>query len=267
MSLDLQNDYNKAKNQITAVNSYTDLKSQYNQQVKKAGSSLEQKDQDISSSLDQVKNEAKRFKKQVKTQFDQLLDINNVTGGKGANSLRFIKRLLLTTIKNIEPQIMEIVGSEVIKLLGCDQQQTFSGGTYYVKIPSIDLLGMLKKSPTSEDGRLLYEKNPIQVQISPFSMNRELYERIQNPDDSFNDQYTSFYKGQSGQNLFDIQYSEFDDNQVIGPWFKITLFNRAGGNNKIIPFLIDYYKSIKLVEFPNIIVGIMEALSGCISIS
>ena len=35
MSLDLQNDYNKAKNQITAVNSYTDLKSQYNQQVKK----------------------------------------------------------------------------------------------------------------------------------------------------------------------------------------------------------------------------------------
>jgi hypothetical protein len=267
MSLDLQNDYNKAKNQITAVNSYTDLKSQYNQQVKKAGSSFEQKNQDISSSLDQVKKEAKRFKKPLKTQFDQLLDINNVTGGKGSNSLRFIKRLLLTTIKNIEPQIMEIVGAEVIKLLGCDQQQTFSGGTYYVKIPSIDLLGLLKKSPTSEDGRLLYEKNPIQVQISPFSMNRELYERIQNPDDSFNDQYTSFYKGQSGQNLFDIQYSEQDDNGVVGPWFKITLLNRVGGNNKIIPFLIDYYKSIKLVEFPNIIVGIMEALSGCISIS
>jgi hypothetical protein len=267
MSLDLENDYGKAKSQISAVNSYKDLKNQYSSQRKRAGDAFEQKSQDISQTIDKVKEDTKRFKKQVKTQLDQLLDINNVTGGKGSGSVSFIKNLLLTTLKNIEPQISQIVGDEAVKLLGCDQQQTYSGETsYYIKVASIDLFGLLKKDPTSEDGKLLYEKTPLQVQVNPFSMNRELYKRIQNPSDSFFDDYGNFYRGQSGQFLFDIQYTEFDDNGISGPWFKVTLKNRLGNVNKIIPFLIDYYKTIKLVEFPNIIVGIMEALTGCISI-
>jgi hypothetical protein len=117
MSLDLENDYGKAKSQISAVNSYKDLKNQYSSQRKRAGDAFEQKSQDISETIDKVKEDTKRFKKQVKTQLDQLLDINNVTGGKGSGSVSFIKNLLLTTLKNIEPQISQIVGDEAVKLL------------------------------------------------------------------------------------------------------------------------------------------------------
>lgn len=268
MSLDLQNDYTKAKGQISAVNSYRDLKDQYDTQKKKSGDSFEKSSSSISSSLDDAKKQTKRYKKQVKTQFDQLLDINNVTGGKGSGSVSFIKRLMLTVLKNIEPKIAEIMGDEAVKILGCDQQQTYSADTsYYIRVGSIDLFGLLKKDPTSDDGKLLYEKIPIQAQINPFSMNRELYKRTQNPNVSFGTEYGNFYRGQSGQPLFDIEYTEQDDNGITGPWFKVTLKSRAGGINKIIPFLIDYYKTIKLVDFPNIIVGIMDALSGCIAIS
>jgi hypothetical protein len=267
MSADIQNDYTKVKEQISSINSANDLKDQYNKQRKKAGESLEQSAQNISTSINEFKKDTKRFKKQVKTQLDQLFDINNVTGGKGAGSATLIKRIFLTVIKNIQPRLEEIINDEVIKLLGCDQEQTYEGETsYYIKIASIDLFGMLKKNPSSENGKLVYEKNPIDVQIPPFAMNKELYNRIQN-DDSFNEQYGSFYRGQSGQFLFDIEYEPQDDNGIDGPWFKITLKNRVGGPNKIIPFLIDYYKTIKLVDFPNIIVGIMDALTGCLSIS
>jgi len=267
MGLDLENDYSKLKSQINATNSVNDLKGQYKNQIKKRGDNFEQAAQSISTSLNEAKKDVKRYRKQVKTQLDQLLDINNLTGGKGSGSIAIIKRLLLTTIKNIQPKLFEIVTNELIALLGCDQQQTYVGETYYyVKIASIDPYGLLKKSPTSDTGKLLYEKSPLQVQVNPFVMNKELYNRIQNPDDSFNDEYGNFYRGQSGQFLFDIQYSELDDDGITGPWFKVTLKNRSG-NNKIIPFLIDYYKTIKIVEFPNIIVGIMEALTGCISIS
>jgi len=268
MSLDLENDYGKAKSQISAINSYRDLKDQYDTQKSKKGDSFEKSSQSIASTLDDVKKQTKRFKKQVKTQFEQLLDINNVTGGRGSNSVSFIKRLMLTVLKNIEPKISEIMADEAIKVLGCDQQQTYSGETsYFISVASIDLFGLLKIDPTSDDGKLLYEKTPIQAQIIPFSMNRELYKRTQNEFQSYAADYSNFYKGQSGQPLFDIEYREQDDNGITGPWFKVTLKNRSTGVNKIIPFIIDYYKTIKLVEFPNIIVGIIDALTGCIAIS
>jgi hypothetical protein len=268
MGLDLENDYSKVKDQISSTNAYKDLKDQYDQQRKKRGETFEKNISDISSSLDQFKKDTKRFQKQAKTQLEQLLDINNITGGKGSGSIALIKRLFLTTLKNIEPKIAEILNDEAIKVLGCDQQQTYSGETsYYIKIASIDLGSLLKYNPLSDVGRLAYERNPIDVQIPPFSMNRELFNRIQNPDDSFFDQYGVFYRGQSGQFLFDIKYEEFDDIGNPGPWFKVTLKDRANGVNKIIPFLIDYYKTIKLVDFRNIIVGIMDALTGCVSIN
>jgi hypothetical protein len=268
MSLDLDSDYSKAKSQIGSINSYLNLKDQYDAQRKKAGDSFESAKEKVSSSIDKVKKETKRFQKQVKNQLDQLLDINNVTGGKGAGSVAFIKKLLLKTLKIIEPLISEILNQEAINVLGCDQQQTYSGGTtLYIKVQSIDLFGLLKKAPTSEEGKLLYEKNPIQVQIPPFSMNRELYKRTQNENNSFENEYGDAYKGYSGQELFDIDYVEQNNFGITGPWFKITLKNRANGINKVASFLLDYYKSIRLVEFPNIMVCIMEALTGCISIS
>ena len=265
-SVDLNLDYKEAQKKIEASKAYKELKTQYDDTVKSAGESFESKKQDLTKSLNQVKEQQKRFQREIKTQFEQLLDINNVTGGKGSNSIAYVKKLLLKTIKNIEPKIAELLNEEALNAVGCDEQQTFTQQVLYIKVSSIDLINLLKKDPNSDDGKVLYEKAPIVVQVPPFSMNKELYQLIQtgNPYTVDNGQP---YKGASGQDLFDIQYVEFNNIGETGPWYKVTLYNRANNINKVGTFLKDYYKTIKVVDFTNIMAYIMESLSGCLSIS
>jgi len=265
-SIDLNLDYKEAQKKIEASKAYKDLKSQYDDRTKRAGESFDQKKEDLTKSLDKVKEQQKRFQREIKSQFEQLLDINNVTGGKGSNSIAYVKKILLKTIKNIEPKLVELLNEEALNAVGCDEQQTFDQQVLYVKVSSIDLINLLKKEPASDDGKVLYEKAPILVQQTPFSMNKELYQLIQTGNPYTVDNGQS-YKGASGQNLFDIQYVEFNNNGETGPWYKVTLYNRANNINKVGSFLKDYYKTIKVVDFTNIMAYIMESLSGCLSIS
>ena len=265
MSIDLNFDYNKAKEKIAATRAYKDLKSEYERVQKQAGSSFEQSKETTTESIENAKKDRKKFQKDLKTQLDQLLDINNVTGGKGSNSIKYIKRLFLQTIKNIEPKIIEILNEEALNAVGCDQQQTFDPSVIWIRVSSIDIANLLKKDPTEGVGKVLYEKRPIQIQSSPFSMNRELYQRIQSTQ-PYSIDNLQLYKGESGQDLFDIQFSETGPFGQSGGWFKITLSNRVNNVNKVGEFLIDYYRTIKVVEFESILPNIMEALTGAISI-
>ena len=268
MSLDLKFDYKKVKQKIEATKSYKDLKKDYDDIQKDVGDSFEQAKSDITETIDKVKEQKKKYQRDIKNQFEQLLDINNITGGKGSNSISYIKRLLLQTIKNIEPKIAEILNELALDAVGCDQQQTFAPGVVWIKISSIDIANLLKLDPSESPGKVLYEKNPIQIQVTPFSMNRELYQRIQSgPGQSFNIDYGRNYKGESGQDLFDIEFSDSGPFGASGEWFKVTLSNRLTGTNKVGEFLVDYYKSIKVLEFETVIPAIMEALTGAISIS
>jgi hypothetical protein len=264
MSLDLKFDYGKVKEKITATQTYKDLKSDYDKVRKQSGSSFEESKQDVTQTLDNLKQEKKRFQREVKNQLEQLLDINNVTGGKGSNSIRYIKRLFLQTIKNIEPRIAEILNEEAFNALGCDQQQTYNPTDIWIKISSIDLANLLKKDPTESPGKVLYEKSPIQIQSTPFSMNRELYQRIQSTQ-SYSQDNLQLYKGESGQDLFDIQFEDQYLGQS-GGWFKVTLSNRVNGVNKVGEFLVDYYRTIKVIEFETVLPAILDALTGCVSI-
>jgi hypothetical protein len=72
--------------------------------------------------------------------------------------------------------------------------------------------------------------------------------------------------GQSGQDLFDIQYVETDNLGQTGPWYKITLVDRVNNINKVGEFMVDYYKTIKIVDYHNIVSSVMNSLSGAISI-
>lgn len=265
-SLDLSLDYDSAKKKIQASKTYTDLKQQYDDVVNKKGDSFEEAKQDVTEQLDKIKEQTKRFQREIKNQFEQLLDISNVTGGKGSNSIRYIKRLLLQTLRNIEPKILEILMEESLNAVGCDQQQTFTPQILYIKVKSTDIINLLKKDPTSDDGKVLYEKYPVNVQQYPFAMNKELYQRIQSSNSYLIDN-GQYYLGASTQPLFDIEYVEFDNLGQTGPWFKVTLLNRANNINKVGSFMVDYYKSIKVVDFTNIMAYIMESLSGAISIS
>ena len=265
MSLDLNADYKKVQDKVSATKSYTNLKKQYSDAKKKSGESFDDKKSDVTQSLDKAKKDVKRYEKQIKSQFEELLDINNITGGKGSNSIKYVKKLLLQTLKNIEPKISEILNEESLNAVGCDQQQMFNGQILYIKVSSIDLGGILKKDPTEPIGKALYEKDPIQVQQYPFSLNKELYRRIESGQ-PYSVDNGQLYVGQSGQDLFDIQYVETDNIGQTGPWYKVTLVNRVNNINKVGEFMVDYYKTIKIVDFHNIMASIMNSLSGAISI-
>ena len=265
-SLDLGVDYKKVQDKITATRNYNELKSQYDNTRKQAGDAFEQKKSAVTGQLGKIKEQTKRYQKEIKNQFEQLLDINNTTGGKGSNSTKYIKRLLITALKNVEPKLSQIALEESINAVGCDQQQEYNGGaTYYIKVKSIDLLNILTLDPKTE-GKPLYEKSPILVQNYPFSMNKELYELIQTGQ-SYSADNGQQYIGQSGQDLFDIQYVDLNANNETGPWFKVTLSNRVNGVNKVGTFLADYYKTIKITEPTNMMASIMESLSGVVSMS
>lgn len=264
-SLDLNADYKKAQDKITATKTYKELKSDYNKAKKKAGESFEKAKSDVTSSLNDVKKKTKSFEKQIKNQFEQLLDINNLTGGKGSNSIKYVKNLLLKTLKNIEPKIQEILYEECLTAVGCDQQQTFDAQVLYIKVSSIDIGGLLIKDPSELPGKVMYEKQAVQIQTYPFSMNKELYLRIQSGQPYSTDNGQN-YVGKSGQDLFDIQFVEQDNLGQTGPWYKITLYNRINNVNKVGEFLVDYYKTIKIVDFTTMIAYIIEALTGAISI-
>lgn len=265
-SLDLGVDYKKIQDKVTATRNYNELKTQYDDTRKQAGEAFEQKKAAVTGQLGKIKEQTKRYQKEIKNQFEQLLDLANTTGGKGSGSPSYIKRLLITALKNIEPKLSQIALEESINAVGCDQQQEYNGNsTFYIKVKSVDLLNILTLDPKTE-GKPLYEKDPILVQNYPFSMNKELYRLIQTgqPYSADNGQN---YIGQSGQDLFDIQYVDTNNLGETGPWFKVDLSNRANGVNKVGTFLVDYYKTIKITEPTNMIASIMESLSGAVSMS
>ena len=158
-SIDLNLDYKEAQKKIEASKAYKDLKSQYDDRTKRAGESFDKKKEDLTKSLDKVKEQQKRFQREIKSQFEQLLDINNVTGGKGSNSIAYVKKILLKTIKNIEPKLVELLNEEALNAVGCDEQQTFDQQVLYVKVSSIDLINFLAEEDIIEVKDYYKEQN------------------------------------------------------------------------------------------------------------
>jgi hypothetical protein len=276
MGLDLNFDYKKLKEKISATQAYNELKFDYAKIVNGVGDTIEKDAKKVVKPFSSTIKGAKKFYKKTKNQFEQLIDVTKVTKGSGANTLMFLKKLLLKTLKNIEPLLSDIVVQEAINAIGCDQQQTYnpsqplsqpsspSSNDIFIKVSAVDLFSQLKLDPNSDLGSILYERNPISIQDNPFSMNRELYERIQNPNVSYSSTNGNPYKGLSGQGLFDIEYtntSPFGN----GDWFRISLNQRANNSNTVSQFLTDYYKSIKVVEFEVMMSNIINSLSGAIS--
>jgi hypothetical protein len=275
-SIDNASDYVKIKDRINSIKTYNDLKIQYSQVKKRSGDSIEKSNSEVNRGLDEFKkNGVKNVKTEVKNQFEQLLEMLKISSSdynnksSNLNTVSYLKSKLTLALKNIEPKVSQILNNEIIKAIGCDQQQTYTQGQIiYIKVKSIDLANLLKLDPESRAGKLLYEKNPIVIQDFPFSMNRQLYQRIQSPSNSYNDQYGQNYKGASGQDLFNIKF--FENHPVTGVgggWFGITLSNRDVSAVSVVEFINDYYKSIKLFDLHNVFAYIIDAMSGAISMN
>jgi hypothetical protein len=226
---------------------------------KNTGDNLEQAKQKVLSSIDKVKDQKKRFQRQMKTQMDQMLSMVQFNGGSGSSSMNYIKTKFIQAALRVEPKIFDILNKETIKALGCSQQQAYSAQTIYIKVKSVDLQRLLTRDPDEEAAAVAYEKvAPTPNQI-PYSMNRQLWERLQDLNVP-----QPFY-GRSGQKLFDISYVQQDGNGISGDFYKIDLVNKTVGMNKVANFIVDYYRAVKIIDTGNLFQQLMDQISGAVS--
>ena len=267
---DINDGFKSISDKVTTNKKYKKIKDDVDNLKKKAGSSFEKASDKTSTTLSEASNLKKKYQKNLKTQLDNLLELKFLSTGSGNNTKQYLKKSFVKAIKELQPKIIELLNQEVIKTIGCSQDQTYINQTLYIRVKAIDLQNLLREDPTSDVGKISYEKDDVQFFNYPFAMNKELYNRIQNINQPFSTVAGQSYKGKSGQELFDITYVEsYVDTTTLqtiqGSFFKIDLKNRVSVN-KITEFIKDYYSTITFIEYKNFFSNLMNQLSGAISI-
>lgn len=288
---DLDNAYKSASNKLKASKTFNELKRDFKNRKQETADNLEQAKEKVTTTLNDIKESKKRFQREVKSQFEYLLDLSqstiddfkeDISGVKTSISKRtrsksstvnYLKKNLIQCIRKIQPEVSKILLEEIFHSVGCSHDQSYTPNTdIYVRVQSIDLYEKLKLDPNDPAGRSLFEKNPVNFGVTPFSMNRELYNRVQNVNIPFSQVYGSPYIGRSGQQIFDITYVTQNGFGETGDFFRVRLLPRISLNNTINPtnkvgdLLQDYYSSVQIVDFTNIFANLLDALTGMISI-
>ena len=278
MGLDLQNDYDKAKSKISAFKTTVETKKNEAQEFRqKASTSVDKKKSDVVKQISELENKTKEFsaqkkneiKSEVKNQLEQMMDLLKETfSSTGSTSLTFVKRYFLEAAENTKPQIKTILTEEIINTLGCSEEQSYEdkiNQDIYIKVSQIDLFKRLVFSPEDETAKYYYETKNTSPGSIPFSLNRELYKRLQNIGQSYETDYGSKYYGASGQQLFDIEYVQFypsTNPTNFGDFYKITLSQQPNNTNTVANFLFDYYESIDILGLNSIFREMLNQLFG-----
>ena len=279
MGLDLNNDYNKAKTKVSAYQTTAESKkNELREKKQKAKTSLDKKKSDVTKQLNELKSGTSDIKNQlkneVKNQLEQLLDLFKQSLPKSGNkSLNTISRFFLEAAEVTKSRIGEILVEEIVSTIGCSEEQSYEdklNQPIYIKVSQVDLFKRLKFSPDDKDAKFYYENTPTNPGIIPNSVNRVLYDRLQNLGQSYQTQFGSDYRGVSGQDLFDIEYVQFYP--AIGPtnfgdFFKVTLKPQLNSRTTVSDFLRDYYGSIDILQFDVLTAEIMNSLTGAFDFS
>lgn len=282
------------KKEISAIQDYLESASQERNLLKNLGNSLGKENSEISQQLNKLSQNKKKFQRDVKNSFDQILDFINLTNGGGSQSLKYIRKKLLEASVKIEPKVKEILSEETIKVLGCSQEQVYPAISkndlelqplpllpesmgIYIPIQQIDFFQNLKNSPESTIGKVFYELEEPSTDSTfinfgggsqKFPMNKELYRRTtyDNLNRSFKTEYGNFYQGASQKPLFDFQYTKTNQFGVSGDFIRVMLINREDefNSNRVIEFIKDYYESIRIFDSQDIINQIVNLLFGAI---
>jgi hypothetical protein len=298
MGLDLNQQQQKIESSIKALKDYNETSNAEKQILKKGGGSFSKVANNLSSQLNKISEQQKRYQREAPNSLDRMVDLLTTTKGSGPETFKYLRKLLLQTLVTIEPKITEILTQEVIKALGCSQEQTYNSVSTsnlqiaslnllpktvgnYVPLESIDLTGMLKLDATSVLGKLFYENEipstsdkyvPYGGKIK-FPVNRMLRSISMSPNQTFNDYYGKYYFGKSGKNLFDLNYTESNSYDVTGNYFRLFLLDRETTNttqgypiNQVGQFITDYYSTIKLVDFSQVMAVVINYMVGFVSI-
>lgn len=268
MPLDLSEEYNLVKKKVESTKKFKEIKKDVDTLKKENKKKYQDQKQFVKEQLSDYQEKKRKYQKQTKTQFDELLDLKFISDiNTKTTTGKYVKQAFVEALIKIQPKIQEIVANLATKAIGCSQNQTYVGNqTFYIKIKSFDIFGVLKLDPDTNEGKITYEAQPLLYSTTPFTMNKELYNRIQNPIQPFSDPSVAGvpYRGKSGQELFDFSYvTSYVDplgNTVAGDFLKVDLKNRV--DNKVDGFIKDYYGSIDVIDFKNFFKNLFDIIYG-----
>ena len=278
MGLDLSNDYKKASDKISAYQ--TTKESKKNNAIKqkeKAQSSVDKKKSDVVKQISELEKSGTTFsnkikndvKSEIKGQLEQLLELLKQTFPPSENkAIDTVRRVFLEAAQNTKGKVKSILVDEIIGTIGCSEEQSYEDKVnqeLYIKVSQIDLFKRLIYSPDDEVAKYYYEKDDTPVGTVPFSMNRELYSRLQNLGQSYQTQFGSSYIGASGQELFDIEYVQFYPSvnpTNFGDYYKITLKPQLNNTATVSNFLFDYYDSLEVLGINSIFTELLNIIFG-----
>ena len=100
--LDLQEGYKDAQSKINSYKVYRDAKLQYTKTKKRAGSTFEEKKSNLTKQINKSSSNTTNQVKNVKTQFDHLIDLVKTTSSSvgNNNSIKYVKSKFLLSLKN-----------------------------------------------------------------------------------------------------------------------------------------------------------------------
>lgn len=278
MGLDLSNDYKKASDKISAYQ--TTKESKKNNAIKqkeKAQSSVDKKKSDVVKQISELEKSGTTFsnkikndvKSEIKGQLEQLLELLKQTFPPSENkAIDTVRRVFLEAAQNTKGKVKSILVDEIIGTIGCSEEQSYEDKVnqeLYIKVSQIDLFKRLIYSPDDEVAKYYYEKDDTPVGAVPYSMNRELYSRLQNLGQSYQTQFGSSYVGASGQELFDIEYVQFYpavNPTNFGDYYKITLKPQLNNTATVSNFLFDYYDSLEVLGINSIFTELLNIIFG-----
>jgi hypothetical protein len=277
MAIDVNEDVKEISKKITTYQQYKGFKENYNL-LKTTGTTMFQANKKkIVDQLDKY-NRQKRKQDNTCTPFlEHLIQQLQKLKGSGLDTDKFVKKIYLDSLKDTKKGIIELLVALTKEFLNCGENQAYNFNTsFYIPVAQIDLFGVLQTSPTDKIGKFFYEQKPENFQLyssnptkEPFSMNRELYKRTQNLNQSFSSTAGGNYIGTSLQNLLDITYVESYSDPITfqpiqGNFFKIDLKPRQTFPT-IDEFLNDYYSSINVLEFKTLFTYLVDLSTGAIS--
>jgi hypothetical protein len=289
MAIDLKKSYSDALEDISAIKTVNQtIKSEKKLKKENIKSPDYNKDKSVtqinaSPNSDPLEKKTKNLKSNSDSLLEKMFDIFSQTndgkstdnetedsGEKSVKGLRkdlrkarstdTISRIFLETAVNTKEKVKNLIIKEIINTIGCSQDESYdaisnTNAPIYIKIKNIDFFDILKYSPNDEYVKYAYELTGTTNGTFPYSMNRELFNRLITPS-SFSQQYGTAYIGASGNQIFDIQYELVSGVQ----YFKVTLLQQQNNQSTVSAFLNDYFQSIDVFNIDNLIGNILNKL-------
>jgi len=274
MSIDLESSYKEIDEKSKSYATYKQVRDDIKELKKNTSSNLDDFNRNTVIGVNDTGSASnKRYQQQIKNQFERLIDIAKFNPSEKGSSttLNYLKKALTQTATRSGPKIGRLVQEEMIKSLGCSEQEEYNPNIkVIVPLWSIDLFKQLKYSPSTKVGKVFYEKNDTSIGTTPFSLNRSFYYGTQLLNANyFTTTFGTAYLGYSGLPLFDIKFNP--NTPLPSPFnysteaFTVTL---SGGRNgyRVSEFFSDYFRSIRVVDSKDFLAQLIEILTGFISI-